>query len=90
MALVSDTMKRNARIDEIARELALDIQRTTVVPRVAIAKYVEGLETRVTELEQAANNALVYLQNALTEDFGRGSDKAIRVELAAVLGVELP
>jgi hypothetical protein len=46
-------------------------------------------QARVDVLEQAASNALVYLQNALSEDFARGSDKAVRVELAAVLGVEL-
>jgi len=40
-------------------------------------------------LEQAATNALVYLQNALSEDFARGSDHAVRVELAEALGVEI-
>ena len=40
-------------------------------------------------LEQAASNALVYLQNAQTADFARGSDRAVRVELAEALGVEV-
>jgi len=41
------------------------------------------------DLEQAASNALVYLQNAQTEDFAHGSDQAVRVELAEALGVEI-
>ena len=46
-------------------------------------------QARVDALEQAASNALVYLQNAQTADFARGSDRAVRVELAEALGVEI-
>jgi hypothetical protein len=62
-------------------ELRLDSAR--------VVGTIAGLRARVDELEQAASNALVYLQNALTPDFARGSDKAVRVELATVLGVEV-
>ena len=80
-------MTRDERVREIASELVVDLR--TSLPVVSLARYTEWLEFERDRLKQAATNALVYLQNAQTEEFARGSDKAVRVELAEALGVEV-
>ena len=40
-------------------------------------------------IRAAAQAALDYLRNALSEEFARGSDKAVRDQLAAALGEDI-
>lgn len=75
------------RANEVKRELAMDLGDSRAIRD--ISEYVAKVELERDVLQQAARNALEYLRNAMSEDFARGSDKAVRVELAAALGVEL-